>query len=46
MGRDTVLGLEDDYAVGLWFSNRIPNRIASAVIHRCSQIRATKQRDL
>jgi DNA-binding SARP family transcriptional activator/basic membrane lipoprotein Med (substrate-binding protein (PBP1-ABC) superfamily) len=46
MGQDTVLGLEDDYSAGLWFSNRIPNHIASAVIHRCSQIRATRHRDL
>ena len=25
MGRDTVLGLEDDYAAGQWFSLNIPN---------------------
>ena len=46
MGQDTVLGLEDDYAAGLWFSNRIPERVASAVVRRCTQIRATRHRDL
>lgn len=46
MGQDTVLGLEDDYAAGLWFSNRVSTRVASAVIHRCSKIRASKHRDL
>jgi DNA-binding SARP family transcriptional activator/basic membrane lipoprotein Med (substrate-binding protein (PBP1-ABC) superfamily) len=46
MGEDTVLGLEDDYAAGLWFSNRIPERVASAVVRRCTQIRATRHRDL
>jgi DNA-binding SARP family transcriptional activator/basic membrane lipoprotein Med (substrate-binding protein (PBP1-ABC) superfamily) len=46
MGQDTVLGLEDDYSAGLWFSNRIPNHIASAVIRRCTQIRASRHRDL
>jgi basic membrane lipoprotein Med (substrate-binding protein (PBP1-ABC) superfamily) len=46
MGRDTVLGLEDDYAVGVWFNNRVPESIASAVILRCSQIRAERHRDL
>jgi basic membrane lipoprotein Med (substrate-binding protein (PBP1-ABC) superfamily) len=46
MGRDTVLGLEDDYSAGLWFNNRIPERIASALVHRCSQIRASRHRDL
>jgi basic membrane lipoprotein Med (substrate-binding protein (PBP1-ABC) superfamily) len=46
MGRDTVLGLEDDYSAGLWFNNRVPERIASALVHRCSQIRASRDRDL
>jgi DNA-binding SARP family transcriptional activator/basic membrane lipoprotein Med (substrate-binding protein (PBP1-ABC) superfamily) len=46
MGQDTVLGLEDDYSAGLWFSNRIPSHIASAVIRRCTQIRASRHRDL
>jgi DNA-binding SARP family transcriptional activator/basic membrane lipoprotein Med (substrate-binding protein (PBP1-ABC) superfamily) len=46
MGRDTVLGLEDDYAVGVWFNSRIPEEVASAVILRCTQIRASRHRDL
>ena len=46
MGRDTVLGLEDDCSAGLWFSSRVSESIASAVVHRCSQIRAAKHRDL
>ncbi len=46
MGRDTVLGLEDDYAVGLWFSNRVSEHDASAMIRRCSQIRASRHEDL
>jgi basic membrane lipoprotein Med (substrate-binding protein (PBP1-ABC) superfamily) len=46
MGRDTVLGLEDDYSAGLWFNNRVPEGIASALVHRCSQIRASRHRDL
>jgi len=31
---------------GVWFINRIPEEIASAVILRCSQIRAERHRDL
>jgi basic membrane protein A and related proteins len=46
MGRDVVLGLEDDYSAGVWFSNRVPNHVASAVISRCSKIRASRHRDL
>ena len=46
MGRDTVLGLEDDYAVGIWFGDRVPEHLASRVIHRCSEIRATRHQDL
>jgi basic membrane lipoprotein Med (substrate-binding protein (PBP1-ABC) superfamily) len=46
MGRDTVLGLEDDYAVGPGLSDLIPDEIASAMIHRCSRIRATRHRDI
>jgi DNA-binding SARP family transcriptional activator/basic membrane lipoprotein Med (substrate-binding protein (PBP1-ABC) superfamily) len=46
MGRDTVLGLEDDYAAGLWFSLKVPDRVESAVVHRCTQLRATRHRDL
>ena len=46
MGQDTVLGLEDDYALGLWFSNRIPEHDASAMIRRCSKIRASRHQDL
>ena len=46
MGKDTVLGLEDDYAAGLWFSLRIPDRVESAVVRRCTELRATRHRDL
>ena len=46
MGQDTVLGLEDDYSAGLWFSEHVPERVESAVIRRCSQIRASRHRDL
>lgn len=45
MGRDTVLGLEDNYAQAMWWSNRIPERIASAMIDRCSEIRASRHQD-
>ena len=46
MGRDVVLGLEDDYSAGLWFTTAIPDEIESAVIHRCTRIRASRHRDL
>jgi basic membrane lipoprotein Med (substrate-binding protein (PBP1-ABC) superfamily) len=46
MGRDTVLGLEDDYAAGLWFSLKIPDHVESAVVRRCTQIRAIRHRDI
>jgi basic membrane lipoprotein Med (substrate-binding protein (PBP1-ABC) superfamily) len=46
MGRDVVLGLEDDYAVSAWFSSLVPDEVGSAVVHRCSRIRATRHRDL
>ena len=45
LGRDTVLGLEDDYTVGLWFTDNVPERVESAVIRECSVIRLTKHRD-
>lgn len=40
MGRDLVRGLDDDYAVGLWMSTALPASVQSAVIDRCSEIRA------
>ena len=46
MGRDTVLGLEDDYLAGVDFSERVPEGIMSATVDRCSQIRATRHRDI
>jgi DNA-binding SARP family transcriptional activator/basic membrane lipoprotein Med (substrate-binding protein (PBP1-ABC) superfamily) len=46
MGEETVLGLEDDYAAGLWFSTRIDARVESMVVRRCSKMRATRQRDI
>ena len=47
MGRDTVLGLEDDYAVILEYSDRVvPGPIGSLVVSHCSKIAATKHRDV
>lgn len=46
MGRDTVLGIEDDYIVGFEFSYRTPERAMSAVIGQCSEIRASRHKDL
>lgn len=46
MGQDTVLGLEDNYAAGVGFSSLVPEEIASATVDRCSEIRATRHRDL
>jgi len=40
MGRDLVRGLDDDYAVGLGMSTAVPTAVQSAVIDRCSEIRA------
>ena len=45
MGRDTVLGLEDDYSVKVDFGV-VPSEIASAVIYRCSRISASRHKDL
>jgi len=42
MGKDLVLGLEDDYAVGLQMSYQVPGHIQSLVISRCSEIRASR----
>jgi DNA-binding SARP family transcriptional activator/basic membrane lipoprotein Med (substrate-binding protein (PBP1-ABC) superfamily) len=44
-GRDLVLGLEDDYAVALQMSHAVPDRVESRVIHRCSEIRASRWSD-
>jgi DNA-binding SARP family transcriptional activator/basic membrane lipoprotein Med (substrate-binding protein (PBP1-ABC) superfamily) len=46
MGRDTVLGFEDDYMVAMWWSSRAPDRAESAVIDQCSKMRATRHRDV
>ena len=40
MGRDVVLGLDDEYAVGIWLTTEQPASVQSAVIDRCSEIRA------
>jgi DNA-binding SARP family transcriptional activator/basic membrane lipoprotein Med (substrate-binding protein (PBP1-ABC) superfamily) len=40
MGRDVVLGLDDEYAVGVWLTTEQPVSVQSAVIDRCSEIRA------
>jgi DNA-binding SARP family transcriptional activator/basic membrane lipoprotein Med (substrate-binding protein (PBP1-ABC) superfamily) len=46
MGQETVLGLEDDYAAGLRFSTTIDPRVQSMVVRRCTQLRATRHRDI
>jgi len=46
MGRDIVLGLEDGYATTWWFSYSTPERAMSAVVERCSKIRASRHQDL
>jgi basic membrane lipoprotein Med (substrate-binding protein (PBP1-ABC) superfamily) len=46
MGRNTVLGFEDEYMVSMWWSNRAPEHAASAVIRQCSKMRATRHRDV
>lgn len=45
MGNDFVLGLEDSYATTFWFSYAVPQRVESAVVERCSKIRAGRQND-
>jgi len=45
MGRDTVLGFEDDYAISPGLG-ALPQSLASAVVDRCSKIRGTRHRDL
>ncbi len=46
MGRDSVLGVEDDYAAGWDSSFLVPNKVASKLVHRCSQLRASRHRDV
>jgi DNA-binding SARP family transcriptional activator/basic membrane lipoprotein Med (substrate-binding protein (PBP1-ABC) superfamily) len=46
MGQDTVLGFEDDYMVAMWWSNRAPEKAASAVVEQCSIMRASRHRDI
>ena len=46
MGRDTVLGIEDDYILGFEFSYRTPERAMSAIMGQCGEIRASRHRDL
>jgi DNA-binding SARP family transcriptional activator/basic membrane lipoprotein Med (substrate-binding protein (PBP1-ABC) superfamily) len=43
-GRDHVLGLAEDYAVTLDLSRVLPDPVASAVMDRCSEIRAGRHR--
>lgn len=45
MGKDVVLGLEDDYAVALQMSYLVPEHIQSLVIHRCGEIRVARALD-
>jgi hypothetical protein len=40
MGRDRLRGLTHDYAVGLELSYALPARVESALIDRCSELRA------
>ena len=46
MGQDTVLGIEDDYITGPGLGGAVPEAIGSATVRRCSQLRATRHRDL
>jgi len=46
LGQDTVLGFEDDYMVAMWWSNRAPEKAASAVVEQCSIMRASRHRDI
>ncbi len=46
MGLDTVLGIEDDYAIGPGMGDAVPEAIASLVIDRCSKLRRTRHRDI
>jgi DNA-binding SARP family transcriptional activator/basic membrane lipoprotein Med (substrate-binding protein (PBP1-ABC) superfamily) len=46
MGRDTVLGFEDDYMVKMWWSNWAPEDAQSTVIDRCSEMRSRRHQDL
>jgi hypothetical protein len=43
MGREVVLGLDDNYLVGLQMSYLLQEHIPSQVVRRCSEIRAGKQ---
>jgi DNA-binding SARP family transcriptional activator/basic membrane lipoprotein Med (substrate-binding protein (PBP1-ABC) superfamily) len=43
-GRDRVLGLAADYAVTLDLSRALPERVASAVMDRCTEIRSGRHR--
>ncbi|MBA3374870.1 MAG: BMP family ABC transporter substrate-binding protein, partial [Actinobacteria bacterium] len=45
MGKDLVLGLEDDYAVGVQMSYVVPDHIQSLVVYRCSEIRTARALD-
>lgn len=45
MARDIVLGLEDGYATTWWFSYSTPEKAMSAVVERCSKIRARGHSD-
>ena len=45
MGQDTVLGLGEDYSVHFWGSNRIPERVFSALIEECSDLRVKRHTD-
>lgn len=45
MGRNIVLGLEDAYATTWWFSHATPAKAMSAVVKRCSKLRASGHND-
>jgi basic membrane lipoprotein Med (substrate-binding protein (PBP1-ABC) superfamily) len=44
-GKTRVLGLEEDYSVGLWFNGAIHEAIASRVVDHCSELREQSQHD-
>ena len=44
-GRDMVLGLNDNYAVGLSTSWTAPTRAVSKMINRCSEMRRRQALD-
>lgn len=44
-GRTEVRGLEENYAVAMWFNEAIPEAAASSTVERCSAIRERSRHD-